>query len=251
MATVEQLFAREYPLQHVAFTFHNYMQGLIIGFLFVVWQVYHMLAHGDQLTWPIYTMFFCRITVYIISCPIRKLLFDKFVAIGHSSQGNLIELRDEYLAVFESIYFTISRRITYLIVIFDTVCFVLFFFKVHLIFWSITKFNILKQVLARMYLYYQFPWAQINTKRIWNMWNNMGYTTRDLDKVSEVFLAGDSDLHDEECCICMCKYEADDTVRKFWCKHHFHMNCVDEWMYEHRRCPYCQQEVSPDKEKED
>jgi len=246
MATVEEIFAREYPLQHASFTFHNYMQGITIGFIFVLWAVYHLCTFGENLEWYLKAMLICRISVFFISLPIRKQLFDKFKEVGHSGQ-NLTTLRNRYMAVFRTNFFIFSQRITQMIMAFDGICFLLFLANVHNIFWSITKFNILKQVLARIYLYYHFPWAQINATKIWNMWNNVGYSSADLDRVSKCFIAGQSEFAAEECCICMTAYGADDMVRQFWCKHHFHMHCVDEWMHDHKKCPYCQQAIEKEK----
>lgn len=244
MASVEQIFAREYPLAHASFTFHNYLQGTSSGLLFTIWTVYTLLTHEAGLNVWLRSLLLLRIVVFFISLPIRKKLFDKFKQIGNSGQG-LNALRDQYMRVFQTRFYVYSSFITRIILGFDIICGLLFLTGLHPIFWSITKFNILKQFIARAYLYYQFPWAQINATRIWNMWNNSGYSDFDLDSFSTVHhVTEKSKYEDQECCICMSKYEMGDQVRVFWCKHDFHKDCVDEWMTEHNKCPYCLQDVS-------
>lgn len=45
---------------------------------------------------------------------------------------------------------------------------------------------------------------------------------------------------DKECCFCLStEYVKGDTVRELPCKHLFHRNCIDPWLFEHSSCPYC------------
>lgn len=45
----------------------------------------------------------------------------------------------------------------------------------------------------------------------------------------------------ESCTICYCDMAVGEQVRKLTCSHHFHKDCVDEWLLRHyRRCPLCQ-----------
>ncbi|CAG8660848.1 4360_t:CDS:2 [Dentiscutata erythropus] len=44
---------------------------------------------------------------------------------------------------------------------------------------------------------------------------------------------------DAVCSICLSAYEDGDELRNLWCSHHFHKDCVDEWLSLNRRCPMC------------
>ncbi|OLY85678.1 E3 ubiquitin-protein ligase RNF38 [Smittium mucronatum] len=44
---------------------------------------------------------------------------------------------------------------------------------------------------------------------------------------------------DITCSICLCDYEQDDILRRMVCGHHFHKDCLDEWLKINRVCPLC------------
>merc|ERR1711964_413547 len=37
----------------------------------------------------------------------------------------------------------------------------------------------------------------------------------------------------------LCNFEKGETVRVLGCKHHFHKDCVDQWLKQNRKCPLC------------
>ncbi|XP_059655197.1 probable E3 ubiquitin-protein ligase XERICO [Cornus florida] len=44
-----------------------------------------------------------------------------------------------------------------------------------------------------------------------------------------------------ECCVCLCRFEADEVVSELACKHFFHKGCLDKWFdnHHHSTCPLC------------
>ncbi|KAI4311419.1 hypothetical protein MLD38_036319 [Melastoma candidum] len=45
---------------------------------------------------------------------------------------------------------------------------------------------------------------------------------------------------DNTCPICLCEYEAEETLRTIpECNHYFHVNCIDEWLKANGTCPLC------------
>ncbi|KAG6713919.1 hypothetical protein I3842_05G176800 [Carya illinoinensis] len=44
-----------------------------------------------------------------------------------------------------------------------------------------------------------------------------------------------------ECCVCLCKFEAEQEVSELSCKHFFHKSCLEKWFdnYNHNTCPLC------------
>lgn len=47
-----------------------------------------------------------------------------------------------------------------------------------------------------------------------------------------------------QCDICFQDYEICDNIRQFTrCRHHYHKDCIDPWMENHIRCPFCQQRI--------
>ncbi|CAG8550282.1 11218_t:CDS:2 [Paraglomus brasilianum] len=52
-----------------------------------------------------------------------------------------------------------------------------------------------------------------------------------------------SNPDDAVCSICLSSYEEDEELRHLWCGHHFHKDCVDEWLRLNRRCPMCRLDI--------
>ncbi|KAJ3273712.1 hypothetical protein HDV01_003991 [Terramyces sp. JEL0728] len=45
------------------------------------------------------------------------------------------------------------------------------------------------------------------------------------------------------CSICLCEYEQDEILRQLPCTHHFHKQCLDEWLRLNAKCPLCVQDI--------
>ncbi|CAH0730708.1 unnamed protein product, partial [Brenthis ino] len=46
------------------------------------------------------------------------------------------------------------------------------------------------------------------------------------------------------CVVCMCEFEARQTLRVLPCAHEFHAKCVDKWLRSNRTCPICRGNAS-------
>ena len=55
--------------------------------------------------------------------------------------------------------------------------------------------------------------------------------------------AGEEEEAEEEegdkCTICLSEFEVDEDVRRLPCFHLFHVECVDQWLGQNKRCPIC------------
>eukprot|EP00939_MAST-03C_sp_MAST-3C-sp1_P003692 g3692.t1 len=60
------------------------------------------------------------------------------------------------------------------------------------------------------------------------------------------FRPGMFDDSDSKCAICLCDYEDGDDLRPLPCagKHHFHQECVDDWLKVNATCPICREEIA-------
>ncbi|CAO3660090.1 unnamed protein product [Umbelopsis vinacea] len=47
---------------------------------------------------------------------------------------------------------------------------------------------------------------------------------------------------DSVCAICLSNYEQDELICRLWCKHHFHKDCLHEWLALNSMCPMCKQD---------
>jgi len=45
------------------------------------------------------------------------------------------------------------------------------------------------------------------------------------------------------CAICLADYEDDEELRYLPCNHHFHSECVDQWLLINKSCPFCKREI--------
>ncbi|CAF1056344.1 unnamed protein product [Rotaria sordida] len=48
---------------------------------------------------------------------------------------------------------------------------------------------------------------------------------------------------EEKCTICLCEYDQYDNVRRLPCMHLFHIECVDKWLIQSKRCPICRIDI--------
>jgi hypothetical protein len=71
--------------------------------------------------------------------------------------------------------------------------------------------------------------------------NRKGSSTSSVPTVSPPFPIPNSD--DAVCSICLEPYEDGVELRHLWCSHHFHKECVDEWLKLNKKCPMCREDV--------
>lgn len=48
---------------------------------------------------------------------------------------------------------------------------------------------------------------------------------------------------EEKCTICLCEFDHQDDVRRLPCMHLFHIECVDRWLTQSKRCPICRLDI--------
>lgn len=48
---------------------------------------------------------------------------------------------------------------------------------------------------------------------------------------------------DATCAICLSAYEKSDKLRHLPCKHHFHSECIDQWLLKNKSCPFCKRNI--------
>lgn len=47
----------------------------------------------------------------------------------------------------------------------------------------------------------------------------------------------------EKCTICLSDFEDQEDVRRLPCMHLFHIECVDQWLPNNKRCPICRVDI--------
>lgn len=47
----------------------------------------------------------------------------------------------------------------------------------------------------------------------------------------------------DKCTICLSEFEVDEDVRRLPCFHLFHVECVDQWLGQNKRCPICRVDI--------
>jgi E3 ubiquitin-protein ligase BIG BROTHER-like protein len=80
-------------------------------------------------------------------------------------------------------------------------------------------------------------WAQVASEKI----NALPLVQFDPQRRADK----DTNGCDTKCLICQYDYEKDESLRRLPCKHHFHQECVDEWLQRHDSCPYCSHGIDP------
>lgn len=47
----------------------------------------------------------------------------------------------------------------------------------------------------------------------------------------------------DKCTICLSEFEIEEDVRRLPCMHLFHVECVDQWLGQNKRCPICRVDI--------
>ena len=85
-------------------------------------------------------------------------------------------------------------------------------------------------------LYFFFPHALVGGERI------VGATHAQIAKLTEEKYNPENTTVKQEdalCAICLSPYEKNDKLRFLPCKHHFHSECIDQWLIKNKSCPFC------------
>jgi len=85
-------------------------------------------------------------------------------------------------------------------------------------------------------LYCFFPQALVGGERI------TGATHAEIAKLKEEkYNPDDTKVKKEDalCAICLSPYEKNDKLRFLPCRHHFHSECIDQWLLKNKSCPFC------------
>ncbi|KAF8985450.1 hypothetical protein BGZ46_004043 [Entomortierella lignicola] len=51
------------------------------------------------------------------------------------------------------------------------------------------------------------------------------------------------DPEEAVCAICLGEYAPNETIRFLPCRHHFHLECVDQWLFTDKSCPLCKHDI--------
>lgn len=92
-------------------------------------------------------------------------------------------------------------------------------------------------------LYFYNPLIQ---RRINNTLSNLqdvkiGVTLKNLLQKTKVTLHNNFEC--KICVICQLDINIYDIIRTINCSHHFHINCIDTWFLENKKCPICRFEI--------
>lgn len=67
------------------------------------------------------------------------------------------------------------------------------------------------------------------------------------EKIDAIPLIDATEEHlEQECSICLSKYELGEKIREMRCKHLFHKDCLDTWLIVNSVCPYCKDNINED-----
>jgi hypothetical protein len=75
-------------------------------------------------------------------------------------------------------------------------------------------------------------WSQLQDVKI-------GLLTTNLIKNSSVKLNDVMSF----CVVCQDDIDVNDIIRNIKCSHSFHINCIDNWFVENKKCPICKYEL--------
>ena len=67
----------------------------------------------------------------------------------------------------------------------------------------------------------------------------VGLISKNILNKSKVKINTNNDF----CVICQEDIKNNDIIREINCKHSFHINCIDNWFVENKKCPMCKYEI--------
>ena len=76
---------------------------------------------------------------------------------------------------------------------------------------------------------------------------NMGASAEEIRQYTQVKKYREEDFPDQEdakCVVCLGEYEVGDDLRYLRCNHHFHIECVDQWLQRNSTCPLCVRSIA-------
>ena len=63
-----------------------------------------------------------------------------------------------------------------------------------------------------------------------------GLTAAEIASLDEFLCEEDGD---DACSVCLGNFQAGEEMRRMYCRHIFHKDCIDEWLMRQRVCPLC------------
>ena len=77
--------------------------------------------------------------------------------------------------------------------------------------------------------------------------NNVGNVSRGLsEKQIEILPVSHylkANFDEKDCVICQESFKTLEKIKKLPCCHFFHVNCIDTWLRQEKKCPFCNKEV--------
>ncbi|KAI3634528.1 hypothetical protein MIR68_007439 [Amoeboaphelidium protococcarum] len=70
------------------------------------------------------------------------------------------------------------------------------------------------------------------------------FTRSNSAKNKDIVDIDDIEVDDAHCLICLAEYEDGDLIKRLpGCRHHYHAECVDQWLQTNRTCPSCRADI--------
>ena len=70
-----------------------------------------------------------------------------------------------------------------------------------------------------------------------------GLSKQELSKIPFKIYAKYKYNGQDECSICRDNYQTGEQIKELPCGHIYHVNCIDKWLEQERKCPYCNKEI--------
>lgn len=117
-----------------------------------------------------------------------------------------------------------------------TVCFILAIF--HLLVVGLPLLICCLSIPGGMAMYYLYP-------RFFGLEPILKASPKLIKKVTRLvkYTEGSLPLEDACCAICLCEYVEGDDMRYLNCGHHFHSDCVTDWLMRNKACPFCKTDI--------
>uniref|UniRef100_A0A915MA31 RING-type domain-containing protein n=1 Tax=Meloidogyne javanica TaxID=6303 RepID=A0A915MA31_MELJA len=93
--------------------------------------------------------------------------------------------------------------------------------------------------LSSLVLLHNHPGAETSLVLNGGVGATLEQIKRHSQKLSYVEDPNTPEQERERCTICLCEFETGDELRGLNCGHLFHMECIDPWLQQNKKCPLC------------
>ena len=100
--------------------------------------------------------------------------------------------------------------------------------------------KVLLILLLLIFYFFVRCWWEIQWNSSTSRYNKKNMNENLLNKnIEKKEIKFTNELYDKECTICLEDFNENEILYELICKHHYHKDCIDDWLSKKNTCPLC------------